>query len=68
MTSNLHAVKMRANKSLSPCVARMSDGTYDWFPHGHPLGRYVGSQFVEDKEAVVVLRWNGFAKKWVEVE
>ena len=40
--------KRAANKAYSPVVAQLSDGTYDWFPQGHPLpqGAYKVSAWV----------------------
>ncbi len=59
--------KRAANKNLNPIVARLSDGTYDWFPQGHPIGRYENGQFVKDSDARIVARWNPWKKRWQPV-
>ena len=63
------AAKRAANKNLQPCVARMSDGRYDWFPHGHPIGRTDhNGNFVHDRKARIVARWNPFKGQWINYE
>ena len=29
--------KRAANKAYSPVIAKLPDGSYDWFPPGYPL-------------------------------
>ncbi len=31
------AAKRAANNAYSPVVAVLADGSYDWFPAGHPM-------------------------------
>lgn len=31
------AAKRAANNALSPVVVQLQDGSFDWFPQGHPL-------------------------------
>ena len=60
--------KRAANKNLNPVVARMGDGTYDWFPQGHPIGSTDhNGNFIKDSGAVIVARWNSWKKRWQEV-
>ena len=42
------------------CIVRFDDGTWDWFPQGHPIGEFVnnerGRQFVKATNCEIIAR------------
>ncbi len=50
------AAKRAANNAYSPVVAVLADGSYDWFPAGHPL----------PQRAVMICHW--VVNHWVAIK
>jgi hypothetical protein len=38
--------KRAAGNEANACIVRFADGSFDWFPLGHPIGEFVNGQFV----------------------
>ncbi len=63
--------KRAANKNLNSVVVRFPDGSYDWFPPGHPVGEYVGGgrfvKAVPDRDYINVAQWDVYRYKWCPI-
>jgi hypothetical protein len=59
------AAKKGASKFSNPCIVRFSDGSFDWFPLGHPIGYYENGKFVESVNYAIISRYDG--NKWNNV-
>ena len=57
------AAKHAANKKLNSVVVKFSDGTFDWFPQGHPIGENCnpdghGQRFIKANNYTIIARYS----------
>lgn len=57
------AARKARNKNLNTVIVEFSDGMFDWFPQGHPIGDFQqvagkGRQFVRAEGYEIVERFN----------
>jgi hypothetical protein len=50
------AAKRAAGRVEGTCVVKFSDGSYDFFPFGYPIGQFVAGQFVKATNYKIVAR------------